>query len=264
MIRSYRPEVVPPSNSFGNGPTVMASGPRRSSWRRVALVVAALIAAAGLQAALAGAAVAATPTGTTLSVDPPPAADVYVADFGNDRVQKFPAAGGPPTTFLSGQSPELTFDSAGDMFIPECENHQVTVVPADGSPQGTVGEELSCPTAVALDAAGDVFILDQVNRTEGRVVEVPEGFGPQITVAEQLHFPSAIAADAVGDLFIGINNNTYEIPAGRSGLHKLAGGTPVDRSRSAAQPVVASLQPRLGPNRTWGPLTCHFSSEAPS
>jgi sugar lactone lactonase YvrE len=201
--------------------------------RWIAPVVAALIATAGLQAAPA-AAVAATPTGTTLSVDPPPAANLYVQDAGNNRVQKIPAGGGPPTTFLSGQAPELAFDSAGDMFIPECGNHQVTVVPADGSPPGTLGEELSCPEGVAVDAAGDVFILDQESSREGRVVEVPEGFGPQITVAEHLHFPRAIAVDAVGDLFVGVDEDTYEIPAGSSSLHKLAGGTPEGLAVDAA------------------------------
>lgn len=150
--------------------------------RRVTLVVAALIAAVGLQAALTGAAVAATPTGTTLSVDPPlPAEDLYVEDSGNNRAQKVPVAGGSPTTFRSGQLAQVAFDSAWDMFIAECENDQVSVIAANGEPEGTVGEELLCPYGVAVDAAGDVFILEQesheTNLSGGQIVEVPEGFG---------------------------------------------------------------------------------------
>jgi sugar lactone lactonase YvrE len=213
---------------------------------RIALVVAFLVAAAGLQAGLTGAAVAATPTATTLSVDPPlPAENLYVEDEFGSRVLKFPVGGGSPTTFRSGQLDRVAFDSAGDMFIAECENDQVSVIAANGEPEGTVGEELLCPDGVAVDAAGDVFILEheshETNFSGGQIVEVPEGFGIQTVVAEELHKPLAIAVDAVGDLFIGTLKNLDEIPAGSSGLHHIASGSTQNMAVDAAGDLFAAV-----------------------
>jgi sugar lactone lactonase YvrE len=212
--------------------------------RRIALALAVVIASAGLQAGLTGAAVAATPTATTISVDPPlPAENVYVEDSGNDRVQKVPVGGGSPTTFRSGQLNQVAFDSAGDMFIAECANNQVSVIAADGEPEGTVGEELLCPHGVAVDAAGDVFILEheseETHFSGGQIVEVPEGFGIQTLVAEELRKPLAIAVDAVGDLFIGTETHLEELPAGSSGLHHIASDLTTDLAVDAAGDLFA-------------------------
>jgi sugar lactone lactonase YvrE len=80
-----------------------------------------------------------------------------------------------------------------------------TTVPATG---------LSSPWGVAVDGAGDVFIVDAGNN---RVVEVPVGGGPQTTVpASGLNQPFGVAVDGAGDVFIADegNNRVVEVPAG--------------------------------------------------
>jgi sugar lactone lactonase YvrE len=80
-----------------------------------------------------------------------------------------------------------------------------TTVPTNG---------LSNPTGLAVDRAGNIFIVDTVNN---RVVEVPTGGGAQITVASGLNGPyGGVAVDQTGDVFIADtrNNQVLEFPAG--------------------------------------------------
>jgi len=80
--------------------------------------------------------------------------------------------------------------------------------------QTTVGSGLYSPFAVAVDAAGDIFIADTGNN---RVVEVPAGGGPQTTVpADGLYDPHGVAVDGAGNVFIAdtYNSRVVEVPAG--------------------------------------------------
>jgi hypothetical protein len=70
--------------------------------------------------------------------------------------------------------------------------------------QTTVGSGLSFPIGIALDGAGDVFIGDQNNK---RVVEVTPG-GVQTTVPfTGLQQPWGVAVDAAGDVFVADGGN---------------------------------------------------------
>jgi sugar lactone lactonase YvrE len=85
-----------------------------------------------------------------------------------------------------------------------------TTVPTSG---------LSNPTGLAVDRAGDVFIVDTLNN---RVVEVPAGGGAQVTVASGLNGPyGGVAVDTAGDVFVADtrNNRVVEVLAG--------GGAPI-------------------------------------
>jgi sugar lactone lactonase YvrE len=83
----------------------------------------------------------------------------------------------------------------------------------DPGVQTTVGSELNSPYAVAVDAAGDVFVAEVANF---QVVELPAGGGAQTTVSSGLNHPSAVAVDGAGDVFIAdtSNNRVVEVPAG--------------------------------------------------
>jgi len=83
----------------------------------------------------------------------------------------------------------------------------------DPGVQTTMGSGLQYPQAVAVDAAGDVFIADTGN---SRVVEVPAGGGAQTTVGSELSLPQRVAVDGAGDVFIADTNNSrvVEVPAG--------------------------------------------------
>ena len=66
-------------------------------------------------------------------------------------------------------------------------------VPSGGGSQTTVGTGLNHPVGVAVDAKGDVFIVDSGNN---RVMEVPAGGGAQTTVGSGLDAPSGVGAYA--------------------------------------------------------------------
>jgi sugar lactone lactonase YvrE len=78
---------------------------------------------------------------------------------------------------------------------------------------GTLNE----PAAVAVDAAGDVFIADS---DDNRVVEVPAGGGAPVTIVTTpfvLSNPLGVAVDSSGNLFIADYNNSRVVkvpPAG--------------------------------------------------
>jgi len=80
------------------------------------------------------------------------------------------------------------------------------------SAQSVVGSGLQQPTGVALDAAGDLFVVDN---TGNQVVKVAAGTGAQTTVGNGLKNPNAVALDSEGDLFIsdGGNNRVVVVPA---------------------------------------------------
>jgi sugar lactone lactonase YvrE len=71
----------------------------------------------------------------------------------------------------------------------------------------------SIPHAVAVDAAGNVFIADSSN---DRVVKIPVGGGPQTTVGTGLNEPFGVAVDGAGNVFIADNQNArvVEVPSG--------------------------------------------------
>jgi sugar lactone lactonase YvrE len=75
------------------------------------------------------------------------------------------------------------------------------------------GGGFSLPHAVAVDAAGNVFIADSSNN---RVVKIPVGGGPQTTVGTGLNEPFGVAVDGAGNVFIADNRNArvVEVPSG--------------------------------------------------
>jgi sugar lactone lactonase YvrE len=106
-------------------------------------------------------------------------------------------AGGPVILSVPlsgiGIGPQAAFNSSAQVAIP-----------ASG---------LNSPVAIAVDGAGDVFIVDTDNN---RLVEVPAGGGAQITVDAELANPLGVAVDGAGDLFIADHGNrrVVEIPSG--------------------------------------------------
>jgi hypothetical protein len=129
---------------------------------------------------------------------------------------------------LSGEGSGIAVDSAGDLFVADGNrirvvNHAtgvITTVAGDGifgySGDGgpAIAAELDGPGGIAVDAAGDLFIVEldgcrvqEVNQATGLITTVAgngiqgdSGDGGLATAAEL--DPQAVAVDATGDLFI--------------------------------------------------------------
>jgi uncharacterized protein (TIGR03437 family) len=177
------------------------------------------------------------------------AGNLYIADYGNQRVRAIGADGnittvagngpsginadgGPATAALLLGPHNLATDPAGNLYISEFDGHRVRRVTPDGT-IGTVagtgiagyngdGEpataaQLAFPAGLALDGAGNLYIVDSVNV---RIRKVLAGAGTistvcslQTFVAQGFSAPtiqlSGLAANAAGDLYIPESANSY-------------------------------------------------------
>jgi len=137
----------------------------------------------------------------------------------------------------------VAVDAAGNLFIADTSNHVIrkispagiiTTVAGNGT-EGYSGDggaataaQLNYPFAVAVDAAGDLFIGDTVNDVIRKVspagiITTVAGNGTSgysgdggAATAAQLFRPSGVAVNASGDLFIadGLNNVVRMVRAG--------------------------------------------------
>jgi hypothetical protein len=204
------------------------------------------------------------PTGTGEDA----AGDIYIADTEDNVVRKIDAATGVITRFAGTgkagatgpggfatqtqlDAPQgVAIDAAGDVFVADTNNNRVDEVLAsnghmvlfagdakpgyagDGGP--AVKAELTEPTGVAVDSAGNVYIADagnnvirRVDAQTGTITTVAgdyaadqangglggfSGDGGPATSA-QLYDPEGVALDSAGDLFIAdtFNNAIREV-----------------------------------------------------
>jgi uncharacterized protein (TIGR03437 family) len=178
--------------------------------------------------------------------------NLYIADTVNHRVRKVNANGVITTVAGNGISgyngdniaatvAELSYpegvavDSKGNLFIVENGNNLVRKVDTNGiittvagvpNKSGYNGDNmpatsalLSGPTTLALDSAGDLYIVDQgneivrkiANGTITTVAGVPGTHGYNgdgiPAVSALLYSPAGVAVDAAGDLFIADSGN---------------------------------------------------------
>jgi hypothetical protein len=135
------------------------------------------------------------------------AGDLYVADTGNNIIRKI-TAGGVVTT-LAGS----TNDFDGDGW------------PDPGSADGPGSEaQFSYPEAVAVDAAGNVYVADTVNYTIRKITPAGEvttlaglagdyGFVDGTNSDARFRAPAGVTVDAAGNLYVadGVNNAIRKI-----------------------------------------------------
>ncbi|HEY2382022.1 MAG TPA: NHL repeat-containing protein [Terriglobia bacterium] len=209
------------------------------------------------------------PAGITVDA----AGNLFIADTRNERIRKVTPGGiistiagagsaggaggaggdgGPALQAEVNEPAGVTVDSAGNVFIAETGSHRIRRInPAgvittiagnktmgfsgDGGP-GT-SAQLAFPAAVAVDAAGNVFIADSVNNRIRRVA--PNGIittvvgtgtigfsgdgGP--ATAAHITYPQAIAIDGSGDLFIADTNNQRIRKVTPDGIIRSVAGT---------------------------------------
>jgi sugar lactone lactonase YvrE len=201
-----------------------------------------------------------------LAVDP--AGNLFIADIFNFRIRKvdtsglittvagstrgFSGDGGPAVqaqfSFLAG----LAVDSKGNIFIADAGNDRVRQVDAKGIIKTIAGTGLASfggdggpainaflngPVGLALDAAGNLFIVDEsngrirevntlgiINTVAGNGNEAFSGDGGAATSAS-LNRPEDVAVDSQGNLYIADSLNFRVRKVDLSGIITTAAGT---------------------------------------
>jgi tripartite motif-containing protein 71 len=148
---------------------------------------------------------------------------VYVADSGNNRIERFNLSGGEPMQWGSyGDGPgEFSYPrgvaaNATEVIVTDGDNHRIEKFSPNGVFEATVGSQgkgpgqFGFPYGVALDAAGNVYVADDSNDL---VVKLT----PQLTFAGawggsgskpgQLAYPRALASDAAGETYVADTAN---------------------------------------------------------
>lgn len=188
-----------------------------------------------------------TPTGVAADA----AGNIYFADSWNQRIRKvstsgiittvagngtygFSGDGGPATAATLADPISVTADAAGNLFIVDKGNHVIRKVNTAGiitrvAGTGTsgynadgisaLGSRLNTPEAVAVDAAGNLYIADFYNNrvrkvsTTGIISTIAgtgvygfSGDGGPATDA-QVQYPAGVAVDAAGNVYISDQNS---------------------------------------------------------
>ncbi len=148
---------------------------------------------------------------------------VYVADSGNDRIERFNLEGGEPLEWGSygtggGQFsyPRGVAANATEVLVTDDDNHRIEKFTPSGQfegltgSEGTTGDRFGFPYGIALDAAGNVYVADDINH---RIAK----FNPQLDfVSEwggfgskpgQLAFPRGLASGPAGDTYVADTAN---------------------------------------------------------
>ncbi len=148
------------------------------------------------------------------------AGNVYIADYGNDRIRMVSASNGNISTIAGGGTPASP--------------------PGDGG--SATGASLQSPTGVALDAAGNLYIADSGHHRV-RKVTTPSNVGTSIittvagngspgfsgdggaATAASLSSPQGLALDGAGNLYIADFGNVRvrKVRAGTGVINTIAG-----------------------------------------
>jgi sugar lactone lactonase YvrE len=215
--------------------------------------------------------------------------NIYIADLYHDRIRKVTIATGVISTVagtgVAGYSGEngpatsariynphgMAVDSAGNFYFGDYYNSRVrkvtaatgliTTVAGSGT-YGSLGDgglataaQLSYPTAVAVDAAGNLYIADSNNH---RIRKVAVGTAVITTIAgtgaagvggdgglatlAQLNDPQGVAVDAAGNVYIGdTNNHRIRKITAATGIISTYAGTGSQGYEGEAGPATSAL-----------------------
>jgi DNA-binding beta-propeller fold protein YncE len=160
------------------------------------------------------------------------AGNIYVADNGNSRIQKFPAgstsvtngvtvAGGNGAGSAANQfhSPSgLYVDNSGNIYIADQNNSRIQKFPAGstsatngttvagGNGAGSAANQFYSPDGIYVDGAGNIYVADNGNN---RIQKFPAGStsatnGTTVadSAANQLYSPIGLYVDGAGNIYV--------------------------------------------------------------
>lgn len=147
---------------------------------------------------------------------------VYVADSGNNRIQRFALDGSRgaqivPPGLLS--YPKGLAVRGSRLFVADDQNHRVLVMDTGGRRLTTIGRgegegpgQMNFPYGVALDPAGRVFVADNMNQriqrfSTGPLYPYKGRWGSYGTKPGQIAYPRAIAVDRSGSVYVTNTGN---------------------------------------------------------
>ncbi len=172
------------------------------------------------------------------------AGNLYIADYGNQRVRAIgtsgnittvagngssgtTADGGPATAALLTGPRNVATDAAGNLYISDFDGHRVRKVAPGGTISTVAGTglagfsgdggpataaQLAFPAGLALDGANNLYIVDSTNIRIRKVFAVSGTIG---TVCTQQSFGmpnielTGLAANAAGNLYIPERGNSF-------------------------------------------------------
>jgi sugar lactone lactonase YvrE len=148
---------------------------------------------------------------------------VYVADSGNNRIERFNLEGGEPMQWGERGSglgqfsyPRGVAANESEVIVSDDDNHRIEKFSPEGAFQAAAGAygtgpgQFGYPYGVALDAAGNIYVADDINH---RVVKLSpqlaflSAWGDYGSKPGQLAFPRALASDPAGDTYVADTAN---------------------------------------------------------
>jgi sugar lactone lactonase YvrE len=140
------------------------------------------------------------------------AGNVYIADYGNVRVDKYTAAGVYLFSWgTSGGPYGITVDNAGAVYVAEWGTNRVEKFTSTGAfitfwgTSGTGPGQFDGPEGMDVDPSGNVYVVDTGNHrvqkftSSGAFLTLWGGLG---TGPGQMYSPNGVAIDEFGDIYV--------------------------------------------------------------
>jgi tripartite motif-containing protein 71 len=160
--------------------------------------------------------------------------DIYVAEEANPRVQKLSPLGQPLAQWGSlGSGPgqfnmpyDLALDASGNFYVSEPNpfspgNDRIQKFSPTGAPLAQWGSpgpgpgQFDNPTGLAVDAKGNVFVVDSGNNRVEEFSSTGQFMAQWPGPSSRFIFTSKVAVDDQGDIYVSAGNQVLKLVVGK-------------------------------------------------